>query len=66
MRRCMKCGRDSFEFALCHNCHANYNRVEGNVAVKATLAEIAALGPERAEAFLLGVAKILAAQQRPH
>ena len=64
MRRCMKCGRDSFEFALCHSCHANLNRVDGNVAVRATLAEIEALGAERAKAFLVGIAAVLSADKK--
>lgn len=39
-------------------------RVEGNVAVRATLAEIEALGPERAKAFLEGIGTVLSADKK--
>ena len=36
------------------------SRVEGNVAVRASLEEIQAIGPERAKAFLEGIAAVIA------
>jgi hypothetical protein len=59
-RRCMKCGQPSGEFSLCWRCH---NRVEGSVSVRASLAEIEALGPQRAKAFLEGIAKVIGANK---
>ena len=43
---------------------ANRSRVEGNVAVRATLREIEALGAERARAFLEGIAAVIGADKK--
>ena len=37
------------------------SKIEGNVAVRASMEEIQALGPERAKAFMEGIAEVIAA-----
>lgn len=58
-RRCMKCGQPSMEFAVCWRC---YSRFEAYVSVRASMKEIEALGPQRTDAFLKGIAAVISAE----